>query len=162
MSHVVIINGSGGVGKDTFCTLCGKFADISVCSSVAQIKKAAMLLGWDGEKNERSRRFLSDLKDLATDYSDAPFRLMQEFITDHQDYDDLIFLMIREPPEIARAAAAFDAVTVLVTRQQVAHISTNHADNEVTNYNYDYIIQNDGDLEQLEEAAKMFVSSVLP
>lgn len=162
MSKVVIINGSGGVGKDTFCALCGKYAYISICSSVAQVKKAAMLLGWNGEKDERSRKFLSDLKDLSTEYSDAPFRLMKEFIESNGAYDDLIFLMIREPPEIDRAKKEFGAVTLLIERPQTAAITTNHADNEVTNYNYDYIIQNDGDLEQLERAAELFVSDVLP
>ena len=74
--HIFIINGSGGVGKDTFCSMVN---EISInrsysYSSVTKIKEIASELGWEGKKTEKDRKFLSDLKDLSTKYNDLPFR----------------------------------------------------------------------------------------
>ena len=38
-------------------------------SSITPIKDLAKLCGWGGEKNEKSRKFLSDLKQLLIDYN---------------------------------------------------------------------------------------------
>lgn len=160
MSKVIIVNGSGGVGKDTFCMLCGKYFPISICSSVSEIKKAAMILGWDGTKDDRSRRFLSDLKDLATAYSDAPMRHMRDYVNEHQQSNELIFLMIREPEEIARAKKEFNATTLLLCRPSIGDIYTNHADRNVSNFNYDYTIFNTGTLEELSRKAQEFVQNI--
>lgn len=160
MSKVVIINGSGRVGKDTFCLLCGKYADISICSSVSGVKAAALHLGWDGQKDDRSRKFLSDLKDLATAYSDAPMNLMRDFVRTHQNIDEIIFLMIREPEEIEKAKREFGAVTLLIERPQAGTIASNHADQNVAAYAYDFVISNSGGLSDLERLAQNFVSAL--
>lgn len=75
MKEIVVINGSGGVGKDTFVQFCGEYAPIMNISSVDKVKEAAKVLaGWNGEKDEKSRKFLSDLKELGIEYNDAPFK----------------------------------------------------------------------------------------
>ena len=52
--RIVIINGSGGVGKDTFVELCGKFVEVKNISSVDKVKEAArILVNWNGEKDGR-------------------------------------------------------------------------------------------------------------
>ena len=160
MSQVIIINGSGRTGKDTFCGLCGKYANVSICSAVSCVKQAAAILGWNGEKDERSRKFLSDLKDLATEFSDAPMDSLRRFVRMHQNSDEMIFLMVREPPEIARAQKEFDAITLLLKRPQAEQITTNHADRDVDLYDYDYIIHNNGTLADLDEMARSFVEKV--
>ena len=59
---VIVVNGSGGVGKDTLCNFVGeKYASESV-SSIDPIKKLAAECGWDGGKDDKSRRFLAELK----------------------------------------------------------------------------------------------------
>ena len=70
---VIIINGTGGSGKDTFVNFCSEFSNIINISSVDKVKEAAkILVGWNGEKDEVSRKLLVDLKQLSVDYNDEP------------------------------------------------------------------------------------------
>ena len=68
---------------------------------------------------------------------------------------------IREPDEIARAVDVFGAETILIRNPNATKIVSNHADRDVENYNYHYIIENDGTLEQLERVTKLFVRDVI-
>ena len=48
MKEIVVINGSGGVGKDTFVQFCGEYTPIMNISSVDKVKEAAKVLaGWN-------------------------------------------------------------------------------------------------------------------
>lgn len=166
--QVYIINGSGGVGKDTFVDLVSnelndllkKFHTVINFSSIDKVKEIAKEIGWDGKKTEKDRKFLSDLKVLTSDYCDMPFKSMEskvyEFIKDDNSY--MLFLHIREPEEISRAAKAFNAKTILVTRDQVKHITSNMADENVFNYDYDVVIDNSGTLDDLKVKAKGFIA----
>ena len=50
---VIIINGTGGSGKDTFVEFCAEFARVTNISSVDPAKAAAkVLVGWEGEKDD--------------------------------------------------------------------------------------------------------------
>ena len=70
---IVIINGSGGVGKDTFVDFCKEFTNVRNISSVDKVKEAAkILVNWNGEKDEKSRKLLSDLKRISVEYNDYP------------------------------------------------------------------------------------------
>ena len=62
--QIFIINGSGGVGKDSFVALMAMNSKCSVgnYSSVTKVKKIAEIIGWNGSKSEKDRKFLSDLK----------------------------------------------------------------------------------------------------
>ena len=53
---VFIINGSGGVGKDTFVNMIGKHIKVLNYSSVKKIKEIAMQGGWNGGKTEKGNR----------------------------------------------------------------------------------------------------------
>ena len=63
--HIFIINGSGGVGKDTFVGLVStqlndmlkKFHTVINFSSVDKVKEIAKEIGWDGKKTEKNRKF---------------------------------------------------------------------------------------------------------
>ena len=62
--NVVIINGSGGSGKSTFCNMCCDYA-ISKYHSIAHelstvewVKDVAKFCGWNGAKEEKDRAFL--------------------------------------------------------------------------------------------------------
>lgn len=166
-----IINGSGGVGKDTFVSFVNKATQsLYSCqtinfSSVDKIKKIARIIGWNGGKTEKDRKFLSDLKILTTNYNDMPFNSMQNKVDefyhsygDTNDYNVFLFLHIREPKEIKRAAESFNAKTVLVKRDSVKHITSNIADKGVFDYKYDVIINNNGNLTELEEKAIAFTT----
>ena len=118
--HVVIINGSAGVGKDTFVAMCNSFCKVMNYSSIDEIKRLAKLIGWDGNKDERGRKLLSDLKVAMSDYCDLPFQSMknkyEEFIKSDAS---ILFLHIREPEEIVKAANEFNAITLLIKNKNV-------------------------------------------
>lgn len=169
--QIFIINGSGGVGKDTFVELVSielndilkKFHTVINFSSVDRVKDIAREIGWSGKKTEKDRKFLSDLKILTSEYCDMPFKSMEkrvnEFLKDEES--KLLFLHIREPEEITRAVKEFGAKTILVTRNTVKHIISNMADENVFNYNYDFVIENNGTIDELNEKVKAFVGGTL-
>lgn len=156
--RIFVINGSGGVGKDTFCEYVGKYAKVRVHSSVEEVKNIARLCGWSGSKEPKDRRFLSDLKDLLTKYNDLPFKGIQSVVNRfYKDTNEFLFIHIREPEEIERAKQEFNAHTILVVNDNVKGIYSNHADGRVLEYNYDVVIDNSGTLENLDTFAKNFV-----
>lgn len=169
--HIFVINGSGGVGKDTFVKLVSeelnkimkKLHTVTNFSSVDKVKELAKEIGWKGEKSERDRKFMFDLKILASDYSDMPFQSMKEkvriFKMDMEN--QILFLHIREPKEIKRAVHEFGAKTILVKRDSIKQIISNTADQNVFHYTYDFIIENNGTIEELREKAKKFVQEAI-
>lgn len=158
---IYILNGVGRVGKDTFAAMVKKHIPTFKYSIVDLPKEAAKILGWDGGKTEKDRKFLSDIVDLATEYNDSPFRDVLSIVADFKNNlieDEVLIIDMRDPKDIARAVADFNAETVLVTNPRVKKINSNHADANVEDYKYDYVIENDGTLEQLEKVAKLFCS----
>ena len=160
---IYVINGSGGVGKDTFVSFVSKQCNNKVAniSSITPIKEIAKRIGWKGEKTEKDRKFLSDLKDLLTNYCDCSMNYIREqcipFLGDKLYTGcNVMFIHIREPQEIQKVVKEFDAKTILITNKNVEQVKSNHADAEVFNYKYDIQISNDGSLEQLEDMAKSF------
>lgn len=156
---IFIINGSGGVGKDTFVELVSEFASIMNFSSVDKVKDIAKEIGWNGTKTEKDRKFLSDLKILTAEYCDMPFQSMKHKVEEFKQSDihQCLFLHIREPQEIQRAVNEFNAETILITRDSVQQITSNMADANVYNYNYDYEIRNNGTINSFRQIAKHFV-----
>lgn len=161
---IVILNGRGGVGKDTFANLCNKYCNVYHTSSVATIKEIAKDIGWDGIKDEKGRRLLSDLKDALTRYNDFPMRWLRDDVYKFHNYNnpyDIMFIDIREPDEIEKAKEEFNATTLLIVNKNVPLIESNHADMEAENYGYDFIINNNETLDKLEESAKLFIEYML-
>lgn len=158
--NIVIINGTGGSGKDTFVEFVSKYTDVINFSSVDKVKEIAKLIGWNGGKTEKDRKFLSDLKALTSEYSDMPFRSMAEMVEKFkQTNDEILFLHIREPENIERAVIEFGAKTLLVKRIGLENIMSNYSDASVDNYDYDYKIENNT-LEELEEQAILFIEKL--
>lgn len=169
--QIFIINGSGGVGKDTFVELVSmelndklkRFHTVVNFSSVDKVKEIAKEIGWNGEKSEKDRKFLSDLKILTSNYCDMPFVSMKKKVDEFMKDEDSVFLFlhIREPKEISRVSKEFGAKTILVKSDRVKQITTNMADRNVFDYNYDLLIDNSGTKEDLKEIAKNFIGGVL-
>lgn len=157
---VVIINGNGGVGKDTLC----EFAKDSFCvrniSAITPIKEIAMAHGWRGEKDAKARKFLADLKAAFVAYNDLPFLYIKEqyhsFMEDERE--QILFIHIREADEINKVKEYVQSpcVTLLVTRDQKnAACWGNPSDDNVSLYSYDYQYDNS---RKLEEARRDFPS----
>lgn len=167
---IYVINGSAGSGKDTFCDMVSRFMGenfVKVFSTVDIIKEIALEVGWNGEKTPRARKFLSDLKDLLTDWDDIPFKDISKKVSiaenDWESYGIdtskcALFIMCREPQEIKKLVERLGARSILVRRQEAEDKSaSNHADAEVLNYKYDIEIENNGTLKDLAFTALKFI-----
>ena len=158
---IYVLNGSGGCGKDTFVELCRECTDYVIwhISTITPIKEAAELLGWQGKKDEKSRKFLSDLKDLCTNAFDTSCNYIERQIYRAEYWDaDYVFIDCREPQEIERICKRFNAKSIYIdASKRNPIIVSNHADAEVMNYNYDFYIDNNGTLKDLKEKAKEFM-----
>ncbi len=167
---VVIVNGAGGVGKDTFVNLCSEIINDNGgrtarhISAVDNIKLAAKILGWDGEKDVKSRKFLSDLKMLSIDFNDGPFESLAKEIEFFLSISkkSMLFIDIREPHEILKIESKFNVITVLIKSKRINSNYGNYSDDNVLNYHYGYVINNDGDIEQLKESAFNFLKAIFP
>lgn len=157
--QVIIINGTGGSGKDTFVTMCSKYAKVMNISSVDKVKEAAkILVGWNGEKDEKSRKLLVDLKQLSIEYNDYPLQYIKEqFEKFLKSNNEFLFVHIREIDEIEKIKNLLNAKTLLVKNPRVKIITSNNSDKNVYNYTYDFVVENNGSLEELEQQAKKIV-----
>lgn len=145
---IVMINGSGGSGKDTVVDMYKIVSKENVhnLSTIDSVKAVAAQIGWNGKKDAKSRKFLSDLKDSWTKFNNGIFIE----ICDAIDYikannpKATIFVHCREPEEIAEFADMYedDLITLLITRESSEEFD-NHADSNVDNYKYDHTITND-------------------
>ncbi len=73
-NKLIIINGVARSGKDTFIDIFKSLNPNTInISSIDKVKELAREMGWDGTKDDKSRKFLSDLKDLWTDYNNNIF-----------------------------------------------------------------------------------------
>lgn len=163
---VLVINGAGGVGKDTLCDLAEKHFKIRNISTITPIKELAAMCGWDGSKDDKSRKFLADMKQLTVAYNDFPtnwaLKIFREFLANDEQ---ILFVHIREPEEIAKFIKATDgfAKALLVRggeRMKKCHYG-NSADDCVENYQYDYYFMNDKTLEEAESAFIELLSGIL-
>ena len=162
----IVINGAGGVGKDTLCDLAAKHFKVRNISTITPIKEIAAMGGWDGSKDDKSRRFLADLKQLFVEYNDYPtswaMNVYREFL---ESDEEILFVHIREPEEIAKfiKATGKEARALLVRggdRMKKSHYG-NYADDSVENYNYDYYFVNDKTIAEAEEDFSRLMKSIL-
>ena len=175
MVKVVVVNGRPGVGKSEFERLCkeqcnlfnrvvgfsnGRRLWIDITSTVDFVKEVATMCGWDGTKTLENRKFLSDLKDLLTNWDDVPFKTIEHRAkTLPSNTDWIMFVDCREPAEIQKMKEQLNATTLLIRRESVEDNETsNHADANVFNYEYDLTIYNNSDIIDLEKKAKDFIN----
>ena len=165
MKKIYITNGSGTNGKDSFAKAVAKYIPTYKYSSINLVKDMLKVANITEEsKTEEYRLLCSDLKDRLTQYDDIPFKDVMSIVADFKNdkiETEVLFIDIREPEEIARAVETFGAETILVRNPNAIKIKSNHADANVENYQYDYIIENDGTLEQLDKMAYLFSEQVI-
>ena len=155
----IVINGVGGCGKDTLVKFTAEEFWVKNVSSITPIKNIASVIGWNGEKDEKSRKFLSDLKKLTTEYNDYTLKyILREQKNFLSSPEEIMFVHIREPEEIAKfvAFSKLPVKTLLIRpREELKEkYYGNKSDDEVENYDYDLIFEN---IESLEESKKSWL-----
>ena len=165
---IIIVNGKGGSGKDTFEEY---FRDIAeLCenkvyktSMVRAVKNIAQMCGWQGGKSDKDRKFLADLKTLLDDYNNFAFEsVVNDILKAEKEHYDYIFIDAREPNDIDKIKEiSLNCYTILIKRKETTEkIYGNDADDNVMNYNYDYIIENNGTLDDLRASAEIFFNEI--
>lgn len=143
---VLIINGKGGVGKDTLINSLVDTYNIHIVSSIDPIKDIAFQLGWDGIKTPVARKFLSDLKRLSIQFNNYPTKfLIKQYWAFLDDDNDIMAVFIREPEEISKFKSLVpNAKSILIVRNECSTPIKwgNSSDDDVFSYNYDYYFEN--------------------
>ena len=171
--RVVIVNGKPGCGKTTFENCCEEILGHAFCrcrSTVDKVKEIAYEVGWDGQKTLEARKFLSDLKDLFTKFNDMPANDIKAYLRGWEedlryfhvgDQPHVLFVDDREPEHIEKLKKELNAITLLIRRPGDELVDTsNHADKNVFEYEYDYVIDNNDDIEHLSYFAEVFLNSI--
>lgn len=169
---IFVINGFPKTGKSLFCEYYKEITDgwSYEYSSVDFVKEIAKNAGWDGVKDNKNRKFLSDLKDLLTEWNDIPYKKIEKYVKNIaamykklgvDDKNVVIFIHCREPLEIKKIVEKLGAKTLLIRRLEVEkEHQSNHADANVLDYIYDYTICNNYDKDFLMNEAKEFAKLV--
>ena len=160
---VIIINGKGGIGKDSLIDEYLKIHKGESISSIDAVKEAAKVLGWDGRKSNVNRKFLSDLKALSIKYNDYPLKdIMYKFYRFIRDVKgDVLFIHIREPEEIEKCKKNIEYTemasvkTMLVITDGEQHTYGNKSDDNVQDYSYDIKFMNHSKSEYERNSSKI-------
>jgi len=117
-------------------------------------------MGWDGIKNDKSRKLLSEIKRIGTEFNDYFFNEIIkkiDLLNDIKEDSSFIFIHCREPEEIEKIKNCYSGgcITLLIKRSN-CEINTNESDKNVENYMYDFILDNNKDLKNLKEQSYSF------
>lgn len=161
---VLIVNGKPRAGKDTFAIILNKLQKVYKYSIIDKVKTIALDCGWKGGKTEKDRKFLADLKQLTTIYSDMSYNDVAEKVDAFYNDDikeKIMIIDMREPDDIIRAVCEFNAISIFIKNDNVPEITSNQADANVEDCWYDYYITNNGTIEDFEKIVKAFYYNIL-
>lgn len=154
------VNGVARSGKDTVVNIMhGEFSRVHSLSSINAVKEICIReFGWNGEKDEKGRALLSDIKQAWVKYNDGPFNEMLKIIKQigeqeeqlKQTPENLVFIMMREASEIQKMIDAVGGYALLVERPGIEADKTEAAFLKANKgFKYDITILNDGTLDEL-------------
>lgn len=161
---VFVVNGKPRAGKDTFAMILNRYMDVYKYSAVTKVKEIATLCGWDGQKEERDRKFLHELKMLTSEYSDMSHQDVVNEINKYRNGEieaDVFVVDVREPEDIKRLVEEVGAITVFIENDNVPAITSNAADANVENFEYDFVIPNNGTMKEFEDEIKLFMEFLM-
>ena len=161
---VLIVNGKPRAGKDTFVELLSYMIPVYKYSIIEKVKCIALDCGWKGKKEERDRKFLYELKKLTDEYSDMSFidvyEKIEAFAKD--EIKEVLFAVdIRDPEDIEMMKELTGAFTVFIENENVPEITSNPADANVANYEYDFVIKNNGTMDDYKREVYNFLMALL-
>lgn len=167
-----VCNGHPQVGKTYFMDYCKKYIGLTcLCfSTIDPMKHLLEEVGWDGEKTQKARKALSEMKKILTEFNDYPFQISLKTAKDfaksienlgigYNESEITVFIDCREPSEIKKFHDA-GARAILITRPNMdsEHQDySNDSDKNVNDFKYDIIIHNDGSKSDFEKKIRSFV-----
>jgi GTP1/Obg family GTP-binding protein len=172
---IIIINGKPRSGKDTFVKLLTDIYPYRIknFSSVDKIKDIVNLcFYWNGEKDNKYRKFISDIKKSWVQFNNGPLNYIIDKINTDIKYcetnkinikNNIYFIHIREIDEINKLKNFYkeNCLTLLINRNEyINKLYNNQSDDYVLNYKYDYIIENSSDINNLKNEIKKFLNKI--
>ena len=159
-SFIFIINGSNGVGKDTFIDKLRdelrdyEYLNISSIDVVKNMLRKNEI--WDGQKDEKGRQLLAEVKAAINKYSDfinTDIIMRVGRWRPRTMMNSIAFIHVREPEQIEilsqRLESAFGEFsmvgTILIKRASAEAVANNDADMNVENYKYDIVLEDKND-----------------
>lgn len=158
MKLVIVINGIGGSGKDTFIDIIKNNFKIPVfnISSIDEVKEELknpseetiklldLKSNWDGiTKDDYWREKMVKLKKLHEKDNDRPNRTIIKKVREIDN--GLIFIHVREPKNIQILKENIpNLITLLINRKSII-TPNNSSDRGVFDYEYDLIFNNDSE-----------------
>lgn len=175
---ITMVSGRAGEGKTAFASFCQDIlvADYQISSAIVpfarMVKETAFFMGWDGEKDSRGRRLLQEVGNAGRAYDiDLWARHAVEFIKQHPaDFEYVFIDDWRFPNEGKYLQEHFwPTITMRVRRPKEFHTLLNTPlYNDVSEISlpdedeyYDFVIENKGTIDDLENKARKFVKENL-
>jgi hypothetical protein len=175
---ITMIGGRAGEGKTTFARFCQdhlieKYEEGSAKVPFAmKVKDTAFFMGWDGEKDDKGRKLLQEIGNCGRQYDiDLWAGHTVDFIKNHPAEFKFVFIDDWRFPNEGKYVQEhfYPVITVRIRRPEEFHtLKGTPLYNDVSeislpdeNEYYDYVIENDGSLSQLEARAEKFVNEVL-
>jgi len=159
---IFILNGVNESGKNTFVDFINELTDKPTyhISTIDWVKKFCQIeYGMNpNEKTDVNRGIWHQEKMLHKNYIRYLIEKKIDSLSDLK-YDNIIFIDCREPEEIEYLKDKLNAKTILIKKDKV--VASNNADQNVNNYKYDIIIENNGDINELKLKAKQFIKEYL-
>ena len=162
---VFILNGVHSTGKDTFVKYINSFGIEAVHYSYVDFTRNMLdSVGVDiNNKTDKIRKLLCDINNALEEYNDIPFKdccnVADDFKNDWLEGKWLI-IDCREPKKIERLKQKLNAKTIFIKSNKKI-TANNVADKAVAeDYQYDYIIDNTGTLDNLKTNTLNFVKSI--
>lgn len=175
---LVLINGHAGVGKDTFVGFCREWAESESKCRVYNFhrsdapKDALRYLGWDGKKDDPTRKLLKDM----VDYMESK-GLLNRFLQDelrasisvNTMVDSVMFYHVRDPEVMYELMDIYTSqtdmnvkpISVLITRDLEHPIEPSDWWGDLEKADYTMTIKLPNDLQKTEKVAIDFMEFLL-
>lgn len=160
--RVIIINGLGASGKDTFVELFTRYATlenekVSNISTIDPIRKLVNDFVPENKNDSEYRELLHKFKMYWSKTVDGSFNYVKNTVNKYINDYDYIFVHSREVEEIERFKSEFGATTLLITAN-IKSNETKYISDQINNIDYDNVIFNDHSkgLKSLQTITKLY------
>jgi len=160
--EIFYIMGGARTGKDTFKDVFAKHYKVKQISVVDKVKEIAKeYFDWDGNKDEKGRQLLSDLKDAWDRYNDGTIKNVQRWINQiEKENVDFAFIQVREYHSIVKMQRLFGGKTIMVTRgEQTSQVELNKLNDYPDDWEPDFKFENNGTLDEYIKMVEDFALS---